>query len=330
MRVSLEALEVLDAIDRRGSFAAAAVELGRVPSAITYTVRRLEEELDALLFDRRGRRAALTPAGRELLESGRRLLADAAALEQRVQRISTGWEAELRIAVDSIVPMASVWPLCARFYAECRDRQAAHTRLRFSEEVLGGAWDALAEGRVDVVIGASGEAPPGGGWRTRLMAEIPMLFAVAPGHPLAHAAEPLPEAAIARHRSVVAADSSRKLPPRSIGTLDGQETLIVPDLASKVAAQIAGLGCGWLPGHLVTDHVAAGRLAVKATEVPRRDARVQLVWRDARPGKALAWWIDAVVATDWRFLALGAHRDPPIERLASPRAAFRRARAATA
>jgi DNA-binding transcriptional LysR family regulator len=330
MGISLDALEVLDAIDRRGSFAAAAIELGRVPSAITYTVRRLEDELDALLFDRRGRRATLTPAGRELLASGRRLLAEAAALEQRVQRISTGWEAELRIAVDSIVPMASVWPLCARFYADCSERRAAHTRLVFSAEVLGGAWDALAEGRVDLVVGASGEAPPGGGWRTRLMAEIPMLFAVAPGHPLADAPEPLPEAAIATHRSVVAADSSRKLAPRSVGTLDGQETLIVPDLAAKLAAQVAGLGCGWLPGHLVADAIPTGRLVVKATEVPRRDARVQLVWRDARPGKALAWWIDAVMATDWRFLALGVHRDRPVDPAPPVRSAVRRARAATA
>ena len=326
MGLSLDALEVLDAIDRRGSFAAAAIELDRVPSAITYTVRRLEDELDALLFDRRGRRATLTAAGRELLESGRRLLADAAALEQRVQRISTGWEAELRVAIDSIVPMGRVWPLCARFYADCRDRRSAHTRLRFSHEVLGGAWDALAEGRVDLVLGASGEAPPGGGWRARLMAEVPMLFAVAPGHPLARAPEPVPEAAIGTYRSVVAADSSRKLAPRSIVTLDGQETLIVPDLASKDAAQIAGLGCGWLPGHLAAEHVTSGRLVVKATEVPRPDARVQLVWRDARPGKALAWWIDAVMATDWRFLALGAHREADDRRTPS-RGGSRRARA---
>ena len=136
-----------------------------------------------------------------------------------------------------------------------------------------------------------------------------MVFAVAPGHPLARHEGPIAEAAIEPHRSVVAADSSRRLAPRSVGTLEGQETLVVPDLPAKVAAQVAGLGCGWVPGYLAADHVAAGRLVVKSTEVPRPDARVQLVWRDARPGKALAWWVDAVTATDWRFLALGAQRD---------------------
>lgn len=49
--LTLEALRVMDAIDRRGSFAAAADELGRVPSALSYTMQKLEEELDVVLFD---------------------------------------------------------------------------------------------------------------------------------------------------------------------------------------------------------------------------------------------------------------------------------------
>jgi len=203
MGLSLEAIAVLDAIDRRGSFAAAAVELDRVPSAITYTVRRLEESLDALLFDRRGKRARFTPAGRELLANGRRLLAEASALESRIHRISTGWEADLAIGVDTIIPFARLWPLCARFDVDCRERQAAHTRLKFTREVLGGAWDAVADGRVDLVIGASDDPPGGGGWRTHMLAEVTMVFAVAPSHPLARAGEPLTESAIAAHRIVV-------------------------------------------------------------------------------------------------------------------------------
>ena len=310
MVLTLEALEVLEAIDRRGSFAAAAIELDRVPSAITYTVRRLEDALDVLLFDRTGRRARFTPAGRELLERGRVLLAGAAEVEQRVQRVATGWESELRIAVDSIVPLARVWPLLGRFYAECQARDAAHTRLRISQEVLGGAWDALAEGRVDLVLGASGDPPPGGGYRTRLMAEVPMVFVVAPRHPLAGAPEPLPESAILPHRAVVAADSSRRLPPRTVGLLTGQDTLTVPDLRAKLAAQVAGLGCGAMPWYLAADDVAAGRLVVKALETVRPPARISAAWRESRPGKALAWWIDAIARNDWRFLALGPAPGP--------------------
>src|SRR2546428_12965438 len=90
-----EALAMMDTIARTGSFAAAARELGRVPSALTYQVRQLEGARDALLFDRRARQARLTPAGEELLEEGRRVLAELDDLTDRVQRVSSGSEAHL-------------------------------------------------------------------------------------------------------------------------------------------------------------------------------------------------------------------------------------------
>ncbi len=100
MRLTLDALAVLDAIDRKGSFAGAADELHRVPSAITYTVQKLEQDLDVKRFDRSGARATLTAAGRSLLEEGRHLLHAARKLECLVKRVATGWEAELSIAMD--------------------------------------------------------------------------------------------------------------------------------------------------------------------------------------------------------------------------------------
>ena len=154
--ITLDALAVLDTIARRGSFAAAAAELGKVPSALTYTVRRLEEQLDVLLFDRRGRRARLTPAGQELLDQGRLLLRAADDLACRVREVASGWEVELRIALDAVIAFDRVEPLLADFY-----RLGAPTRLRFSVEVLDGGWDALLSGRADLAIGMSGEAPAG-------------------------------------------------------------------------------------------------------------------------------------------------------------------------
>ena len=59
---------MLDAIDRKGSFAAAAAALYRVPSAVTYTVQKLEDDLGLPVFRREGRRSVLTPAGRVLLD----------------------------------------------------------------------------------------------------------------------------------------------------------------------------------------------------------------------------------------------------------------------
>src|SRR5215212_11492618 len=146
-KISFDGLQVLDAIDRKGSFAAAADDLHRVPSAITYSVRQLEDGLGVALFDRRGHRAVLTDAGRELLAEGRKLLEAAADLECRVQQVARGWEAELRIVVDTVIGLPKLYGVVEEFYAE-----RTGTRLRLQQEVLAGVWDALAAGRADLAI----------------------------------------------------------------------------------------------------------------------------------------------------------------------------------
>lgn len=307
MRISIDALLVLDAIDRKGSFAAAAHELHRVPSALTYTVQKLEDDLDALLFDRRGHRAKLTAAGRELLTEGRHILNAANALEARVKRVATGWEAELRIAYDDIIPARAIFALAHDFY-----RQQCGTRLRITAEVFGGCWDALASDRADLIIGAPGDGPAGGGYTTRAMGVMEWLYAVAPGHPLATAPEPLSPETLLAHRAVVVADSSRNLPPRDAGLLTGQETLTVHNVAAKLLAQQMGAGVGHLPRTLAESEAAAGRLIIKQTSEGRVSSPLYLAWRSghkSREGKAQAWWTKQVQEKGWLDRALAMPRD---------------------
>ena len=54
-----DALAMLQTISQAGSFAAAARDLGLVPSALTYRVRQIEDGLDVLLFDRSSRQAQI-------------------------------------------------------------------------------------------------------------------------------------------------------------------------------------------------------------------------------------------------------------------------------
>jgi DNA-binding transcriptional LysR family regulator len=310
MRISLEALQVIDAIDRRGSFAAAAAELHRVPSALTYQVQKLEQDLDVLLFDRRGHRAVLTASGRALLEDGRQLLRAAGELELRVKRLATGWESEVRVAVDNIIDAAVLVPLARAFFAE-----APGTRLRIAYEVLGGTWDALLSARADLAIGASGDPPSGGGYAVRPIGRKAFVFAVAPGHPLAALPEPLSVEALQAHRAVAAGDTSRNLPPRSVGLLTGQDVLTVPDIRTKVAAQVAGLGCGWLPDHAAAPEVAAGRLVVKQVDEPPPRNEIVLAWRTAHGGKALRWLVRHLDTPEWKArLLTGMPAEPRAKR----------------
>src|SRR3954470_13549339 len=112
-----DALGVVQAVADQGSFAAAARELGLVPSAVTYRVRQLEDALDVLLFDRSSRQAKLTAAGNELLCAGQQLLQDIDAVANRVRRVATGWEAELTVAVDCVIENATIMELADAFFA---------------------------------------------------------------------------------------------------------------------------------------------------------------------------------------------------------------------
>lgn len=304
MNLTLESLRILDTIDRKGSFAAAAEALNRVPSALTYSVRKLEEDLDVLLFDRRGHRARLTDAGMELLTEGRHLLRAAEELEQRVKRTATGWEVELRIVIDSMIPFETMLPLIADF-----SREGSGTRLRFSEEVMNGAWEALLHGRADLIIGAGQDSPEAirmsGEFQTRALGTPQWVFAVAPTHPLATMPEPLSAALLQQHRAVAVGDSSRALPVKTIGLLSGQDTLTVPSVPAKLLAQVAGLGCGHLPRMLAAPYLASGTLVEKITTEPKPSGQCYVAWRNSARGKCLVWFLNRLAQPDTQRAILG-------------------------
>ena len=285
VKLSLESLEVLDAIASKGSFAGAAESLFRVPSAITYTVRKLEADLGVILFNRSGHRAELTDAGAELLREGRNLLNAANELELRVKRVASGVETELTIAISDIFNIAAIYPTLDKFYM-----QNFGTRLKLLREVYGGSWDALLSGRADIALGAPGDAPAGSGYIAKPMGTLQFHYAVAPQHPLAKLPDPLQNQDIMRYRSVSAADSSRNLAPRTSGILSGQDVLTVPDMMTKLEAQIAGLGVGYLPKKLAEQHAANGNLVIKLVAEPKPEVTSYLAWR-SHGGKAQQWLI---------------------------------------
>src|SRR5258706_296355 len=243
-----EALAMMDIIARTGSFAAAARELGKVPSALTYNVRQLEDALDVLLFDRRSRQAKLTAAGEELLNEGRRLLDQMDAVANRVKRVATGWETQLTLAVDGVISRLTMFELCEAFYALCpqvasmRPGAGANapglggpgTRLRLRTEVMNGTWEALTSGQADLAIGVSADRGTPPGVHLKELGSMEFLFAVAPHHPLAAATAPISDAELLHHRAVAVADSAQRLTPMTVNLLPGQDVLTVRSMQLKI------------------------------------------------------------------------------------------------
>ena len=320
-----DALAMMDTIARTGSFAAAARELGKVPSALTYSVRQLEDALDVLLFDRRSGQARLTAAGEELLTEGRRLLAQLDAVANRVRRVATGWETQLTVAADGIVSRRTLFELCDAFYAlrpaPARGMKAdatpagPGTRLRLRTEVLNGTWEALTSGQADLAVGVRAETPPAAGIEMRPLGEIDFVFAIAPHHPLASYEGPIPDAELVHHRAVAVADTAQRLSAQTVNLLPGQEVFTVATVQAKIEAQLRCLGCGFVPEPLAREHIRAGHLVVKPVQRPRSPAAFAYAWRSASVGSArkapqglaLQWWLQQLESPATRQALLERH-----------------------
>jgi DNA-binding transcriptional LysR family regulator len=297
LRISLDALLTVDTIARRGTFAAAARELFRVPSTISYTVSKLEEDLGVQLFERFGPRVVLTPAGEELLKEGRYLLKAAGDLESRVRRVASGWETEFTLGMDSALAPLGLQDDIRAFY-----EVADQTRLRVVREALSGTWESLLD-----------EGPSGGGYTAEPLGTMSFVFVVAPTHALAPVQYRLGKADLAEHRAISVADSVRLLQARTVGLLFGQDTLTVPDMQTKYDFQLAGLGFGFLPEAWARADIAAGRLVVKQVEEPKPDETLYLAWRTGEEGAALTWWRARLRAA------------PPLERMLALNCSIERA-----
>jgi len=252
---TLDQLEVLEAIDRFGGFAAAAKRLHRATSAVSYAVKSLEGALGVSLFERSGRGAKLTPAGRVVLEGARDVLERSRRLERLGADLEGGWEPELRIIVDGSLPQAPIVRACQRFLA-----RKLSTRILLSVEYLSGVRRRFDrdEGHLMLAIDPAGDPR----LVTQPLPPLEMVLVAHRSHPVHAGRDTLDRATLASFVEVLVADSGARdaPPPTRVAQIGSPHLFELSDFYSKRAAILAGLGYGWLPSHLAEDDVASGEL----------------------------------------------------------------------
>ncbi|MBB1201460.1 LysR family transcriptional regulator [Enterobacteriaceae bacterium 89] len=306
MKPLLEVLIILDALDKEGSFAAASAKLFKTPSALSYTVHKLESDLNIQLLDRSGHRARFTRTGQMLLEKGREVLHTVRELEKQAIKLHQGWENDLVIGVDDTFPFSLLAPLIEQFYENHNV-----TRLKFINGVLGGSWDALVQGRADMIIGALRDPPPLSGFGFAPLGQLEQIFVIAPHHPLAQLPEPLSRKTIKRHRAIVVGDGTTPDSPAFQQLLEDQEAITVFDFKTKLELQISGIGCGYLPRYLAQRFLESGALIEKQVSAHVPFDAVWIGWNEQTAGLASDWWREAVLANS----AIAAVYQPAAEGL---------------
>jgi DNA-binding transcriptional LysR family regulator len=277
MKVSLDQWNALITVVESGGYAKAGERLHKSQSTLTYAVQKLESGLGVKVFEIKGRKAVLTPAGELLYRRGKSLLEEAARLEHAAGDLARGWEPEIRLAVEIIFP---TWLLLGCLAEFARERP--EIRIELYESVLGGTDEALASRSVDLAVASS--IPPG--FVGDLLMPVRAVAAAAPSHPLHRLGRTLTLEDLRAHRHLVVRDSGARR-TRQAGWLN-ELRWTVSHKATSIRAAVMGLGYAWFAEESIREELERGALRpLPLREGAQKHGTLYLVFADrdaAGPG----------------------------------------------
>ena len=296
--IPTETLQIVRAVAHFRNFTAAGKHLHKVPSAISYTVRKLEDRLGVQLFLRDSKRVELTPAGEHFIQHTDSLLVALQELEDSTRQLATGWEQELRIALDNVVNQGKVYDLI-------HDLQSVRPEmgLVINTEVYNGSWDALFHGRCQLVIGAPKTIPEAilnqdrFAWRS--MGSMNWDFVVAPNHPLAEHQGTLSMDDLRPYCSICIQDTSRFFRQGYNLQLEDQQVLMVPSFRAAIECLLKGLGATIIPSHFARPYIEEGLLVKKEVPDLYFNDGCLLAWNQENMGQGLKWILEWLGSEEW-------------------------------
>jgi DNA-binding transcriptional LysR family regulator len=267
--MTLEQLRIFVEVAERQHLTQAAAALFLTPSAVSSSIKALEERYGTPLFDRVGRRIETNEAGRLFLAEARRTLASARAAELTLAELGSLRRGSLAIHASQTI--ASYWlpPLLVRF------RQAYPAiALELAVDNTEGVAEAVTEGRADLGF-VEGDVD-GGGLEMQAVGEDRLVIVVGPRHPWADG-RPLDREALLGARWIMreagsgtrsvfeAALAGLGVPARALAV-----ALALPSNEAVRSAVMAGAFAGALSELVVAPHLQAGLLAQASLSLPAR------------------------------------------------------------
>jgi DNA-binding transcriptional LysR family regulator len=228
------------------SFTRGAHRVHVVQSALSASIKSLEQELGALLFDRSTHHVELTDAGRALIGEARTTLAAAQAARDAVDAVTGGMRGSLDIGIMQSLAIIDLASILTRFR---RDRPDVELRPR---PTRGGSAELardVVSGSLDLAFVSLPESSHPGLTLTRLASE-PILLAVPPGHPLeSRSGVSLIELADETFVEAPEGWGTRRITDRALAQagVERRISVEVADLATLMELVRAGLGLGFVP-----------------------------------------------------------------------------------
>jgi len=287
VRYTLRQLEVFLAVARTNSVSRAAEDLHMSQSAVSGALGELEEQFGMTLFDRRGKRLAVSDLGRTLRVKAEALWAQALDLERAFA--SQEHAGLLRVGATMTIGNHVAMPLVARFLEGGRGGEVS-LAVANTEEIA----RQVANFELDVGL-VEGEVNHPALAITRWCDDELVVFA-APHHPLARK-RTLGDRELTEATWILREPGSgtRQTFERALHDLwpSLRVLLTLSQTEAVKGAVAAGLGLGCVSRIAVADEVRAGTL--KVCDVPGRDLSRSfyiLLHRDRHESVALQRWLE--------------------------------------
>lgn len=284
---SLDQLRIFLKVVEEGSFGAAARQMNRAVSAISYGIAQLEAQLGVSLFEREGsRKPVLTKAGEGLLADARRVADGVDSLLAKTRSLHAGLESTVSLVIDVMVPGEVTAQVLAAFR-----KHYPTVALNLRVEGLGAVAQCLLDEGAQVAIGGPtiGDAPQ---LERQTIGEVELVPVAAPNHPLA--VNSIAPGESRKHLQLVLSDRSTRTKGREFSVLS-QLTWRLGDLGAKHSLLKQGLGWGNMPLEMVMADLREGRLVkLDLPEKPGDQYPLFALWRrDTMLGPASSWLIGA-------------------------------------
>lgn len=291
------------------SFSKAAEVMHKTPAAIGYRIKMLEERIGTPLFNRTTRSVSLTSAGEYLLAQCYRWNTLLEVMPGELRQINDGVEPQVNIVVNNLLYN----PAAAAELLNYLNQRFPFTQFQISRQVYMGVWDTLLNGGYQIAIGATGWESLDNSINILQLGAVRWVFVIAPQHPLASTTGTLTEDQLRAYPAINIEDTSRNLPKRVALLLPGQRDIKVPNLHTKLACHLRGLGVGFLPKTLCQPYLDDGTLIQREVSHNRQPSPLCLAWKNATMGKATQQIVRLFEERDPIIQDFLARIDNPIE-----------------
>jgi DNA-binding transcriptional LysR family regulator len=254
-------LRVFVRVMDRGSFSAAAKDLGLTPSAVSKLVSRLEDRLGVRLLERSTRRLALTPEGEAFLSRARRIVADIEEAEAEVASARGAPRGRLRINSGTAFGLHQLAPALADFLSRYPE---IDIDLSITDRLVD-----LIEEQADIAV-RSGHLPDGP-FIQRKIADLQRVICAAPAY-LQRRGTPQAAADLKHHDCIVVAGPQLSRWPfktrgGGVDVVEVRPRVSTDDAEAALRLAIEGAGIIRLSDVIVGGPLRNGELVALLTDI---------------------------------------------------------------